>query len=81
MLATSEMIKEATQHSRLEELLPEWQQVLSLAAIPHWPDATDLCFRMAQLICGGRDPRRPFLSEIISGPLDVDKLDYIPRDC
>jgi hypothetical protein len=36
---------------------------------------------MAQLMCGGRDPRRPFLSEIISGPLDVDKLDYIPRDC
>ena len=32
-------------------------------------------------MCGGRDPTRPFLSEIISGPLDVDKLDYIPRDC
>jgi hypothetical protein len=36
---------------------------------------------MAQLMCGGRDPLRPFLSEIISGPLDVDKLDYIARDC
>ena len=27
MLATPEIIREATQHSRLEELLPEWQQV------------------------------------------------------
>ncbi len=62
-------------------LLPEWQEVLSVAQIPFWSDAQDLSLRMAQLICGGRDPRRPFLSEIISGPLDVDKLDYIPRDC
>ena len=67
--------------SALSVLLPEWQEVLSLAQIPGWPDPTHLSFRMAQLICGGRDPRRPFLSEIISGPLDVDKLDYIPRDC
>jgi HD superfamily phosphohydrolase len=67
--------------SSLCTLLPEWQRVLSLAQVPHWPDAPDLSFRMAQLMCGGRDPKRPFLSEIISGPLDVDKLDYIPRDC
>ena len=62
-------------------LLPEWQEVLSIAQIPKWPNTDALAFRMAQLMCGGRDPRRPFLSEIISGPLDVDKLDYIPRDC
>jgi HD superfamily phosphohydrolase len=67
--------------SALSVLLPEWQEVLSFAQVPHWPDTQNLSFRMAQLICGGRDPRRPFLSEIISGPLDVDKLDYIPRDC
>ena len=62
-------------------LLPEWQEVLSVAQIPFWSDAQDLSLRMVRLICGGRDPRRPFLSEIVSGPLDVDKLDYIPRDC
>ena len=67
--------------SALCVLLPEWQDILLLAQIPTWPDAKDLCYRMAQLMCGGRDPLRPFLSEIISGPLDVDKLDYIPRDC
>jgi hypothetical protein len=67
--------------SALCVLLPEWQRVLSLAQVPRWPDVENLSFRMAQLMCGGRDPRRPFLSEIISGPLDVDKLDYIPRDC
>ncbi|MGO9262900.1 MAG: HD domain-containing protein [Bryobacteraceae bacterium] len=67
--------------SALCALLPEWQGVLSLARVPNWPDIADLAFRMAQLMCGGRDPMRPFLSEIISGPLDVDKLDYIPRDC
>ena len=67
--------------SALCVLLPEWQGVLSLAQVPNWLDIADLAFRMAQLMCGGRDPRRPFLSEIISGPLDVDKLDYIPRDC
>jgi HD superfamily phosphohydrolase len=62
-------------------LLPEWQGVLSLARVPTWDDSAVLAFRMAQLMCGGRDPKRPFLSELISGPLDVDKLDYIPRDC
>ena len=67
--------------SALCVLLPEWQEILSLAEVPQWSDARELSFRMAQLMCGGRDPRRPFLSEIISGPLDVDKLDYIPRDC
>lgn len=67
--------------SALCVLLPEWQAVLSLAHVPHWPDAAGLAFGMAQLMCGGRDPRRPFLSEIISVPLDVDKLDYMPRDC
>lgn len=67
--------------SALCVLLPEWREVLGLAQVPHWGDSANLSFRMAQLMCGGRDPRRPFLSEIISGPLDVDKLDYIPRDC
>jgi len=67
--------------SALCVLLPEWRTVLTLAEVPHWPDTADLGFRMAQLMCGGRDPKRPFLSEIISGPLDVDRLDYIPRDC
>ena len=67
--------------SALCVLLPEWQEVLSLAQVPNWNDIAHLAFRMAQLMCGGRDPRRPFLSELISGPLDVDKLDYIPRDC
>jgi deoxynucleoside triphosphate triphosphohydrolase SAMHD1 len=67
--------------SALCTLLPEWQEILDQADIPKWPDLRELSFRMAQLMCGGRDPRRPFLSEIISGPLDVDKLDYIPRDC
>lgn len=62
-------------------LLPEWQEVLKLAEIPEWSDTTALSRRCAELICGARDPKRPFLSEIISGPLDVDKLDYIPRDC
>lgn len=67
--------------SALCVLLPEWQEVLFLAQVPEWSDTAALAFRMAQLMCGGRDPKRPFLSEIISGPLDVDKLDYIPRDC
>ena len=67
--------------SALCVLLPEWQGVMALAQVPNWQDVPDLAFRMAQLMCGGRDPRRPFLSEVISGPLDVDKLDYIPRDC
>jgi hypothetical protein len=68
--------------SALCVMLPEWQEVLRLAEVPNWSDdAQNLSRRMAQLICGGRDPKRPFLSEIISGPLDVDKLDYIPRDC
>lgn len=67
--------------SSLCALLPEWSQVLSLAQIPYWSDPTDLSFQVAKLICGGRDPAKPFLTEIISGPLDVDKLDYIPRDC
>ena len=62
-------------------LLPEWRAVLSLAQVPNWPDVHTLAFSMAQLMCGGRDPLKPFLSEIISGPLDVDKLDYIARDC
>lgn len=67
--------------SALCVLLPEWQEILSLAQVPNWQDVKDLAFRMAQLMCGGRNPLRPFLSEIISGPLDVDKLDYIARDC
>ena len=62
-------------------MLPEWQDVLTCAKVPHWAETQSLSFEVARLICGGRDPKRPFLSEIISGPLDVDKLDYIPRDC
>src|ERR1019366_5668780 len=33
------------------------------------------------LVVGGRTATRPFLSELISGALDADKLDYMPRDC
>lgn len=37
--------------------------------------------RVAQYIVGkAPDPARQFLADMISGPLDVDKLDYIHRD-
>src|SRR5205823_5269620 len=32
-------------------------------------------------IVGGREPKRPFLTEIVSGSIDADKFDYMPRDC
>jgi HD superfamily phosphohydrolase len=67
--------------SGLLVLLPEFRHVLSAAQIPDWNDADALAFRMARLIVGGRDVRRPFLTEILSGSMDADKLDYLPRDC
>ncbi len=63
-------------------LLPEFIDVLRLAAVPLWVESEDtLAFSVARLIVGGRFPDRPFLNEIISGALDCDKLDYMPRDC
>jgi HD superfamily phosphohydrolase len=67
--------------SGLLVLLPEFRDVLSAALIPDWSDADALAFTMARLIMGGRDARRPFLTEILSGSMDADKLDYMPRDC
>jgi HD superfamily phosphohydrolase len=68
--------------SSLMVLLPEFGDVLELAQPPMWQDAPgELARRIAQLIAGGRSPTRPFLTEIISGALDADKLDYMPRDC
>lgn len=38
--------------------------------------------RIASLIVGGPAlPKRAFLSLLLSGPFDADKLDYMPRDC
>jgi HD superfamily phosphohydrolase len=67
--------------STLIILLPEFREILSSAKIPDWNDTRELAFGMAQIIAGGRDPRRPYLTEILSGSLDADKLDYMPRDC
>lgn len=67
--------------STLIILLPEFRELLSAAEIPDWDDTTELAFGMAQMIVGGRDARRPYLTEILSGSLDADKLDYMPRDC
>jgi HD superfamily phosphohydrolase len=67
--------------SGLLVLLPEFREVLSSARIPDWEDTRDLAVGMARIIAGGRDATRPFLTEILSGSLDADKLDYMPRDC
>jgi HD superfamily phosphohydrolase len=63
-------------------LLPEFIELLRIANVPYWPDATTLANNLAHLIVGSTTFRaRPFLSEIISGSVDADKLDYMARDC
>jgi len=62
-------------------LLPEFREILSAAKIPDWPESDPLAYEMARAIVGGRDAKRPFLTEILSGSMDADKLDYLPRDC
>jgi HD superfamily phosphohydrolase len=49
--------------------------------VPAWePD--QLADFLAHLIIGGTSaPMRPFLNEVVSGAMDADKLDYMPRDC
>jgi deoxynucleoside triphosphate triphosphohydrolase SAMHD1 len=62
-------------------LLPEFVDILELARVPGWQtDPSALADTIAKYIAGGRDARKPFLSEMISGALDADKLDYMPRD-
>jgi HD superfamily phosphohydrolase len=62
--------------------LPEFVELLSVADIPYWEDANELSRHIAQLITGSTlYHTRPFLAEIISGGIDADKLDYMPRDC
>lgn len=67
--------------SALIVLLPEFALLLRAAGIPEWEDTNALCERMARGIVAGIDPRSPYLMELISGALDSDKLDYMPRDC
>jgi len=67
--------------SALIVLLPEFAQLLRAAKIPEWDDADSLCERIARAIVAGADPKSPYLTEVISGVLDADKLDYMPRDC
>lgn len=63
-------------------LLPEFVEILELARVPGWQaDPNALAATIAKYIAGGRDAQKPFLSEMISGALDADKLDYMPRDC
>jgi hypothetical protein len=62
-------------------LLPEFREILSAARVPDWQDSSLLAFEMARTVVGGRDAKRPFLTEILSGSMDADKLDYLPRDC
>ncbi|PYV94845.1 MAG: hypothetical protein DMG89_23965 [Acidobacteria bacterium] len=68
--------------SALITLLPEFGEVLDMAQVPFWQSKTDhLVEAVAKLIVRGRFHDRPFMNEIISGALDVDKLDYMSRDC
>ena len=63
-------------------LLPEFVELLTLADVPTWDDPVNLSNHIAHLIVGSTlYQTRPFLSEIISGSVDADKLDYMPRDC
>ena len=66
--------------SALLILIPEFQDVLAIAGIPDW-GVLHLATSLAKLVVGARIPDRPFMGEIISGTLDVDKLDYMSRDC
>jgi uncharacterized protein len=57
-----------------------WEKIKSL-----YPDERDLGVidleRVARLILGNpSNPRDLYLAQIINGPFDVDKLDYLPRD-
>jgi HD superfamily phosphohydrolase len=38
------------------------------------------CQRIADIIAGAMSPQEMYASEIIHGPFDADKLDYMPRD-
>jgi HD superfamily phosphohydrolase len=68
--------------SALITLLPELMEILDIAQVPRWQGKTDrLAWDVAKLIVRGRFSDRPFMNEIISGALDVDKLDYMSRDC
>ena len=68
--------------SALITLLPEFNEVLKVAQVPFWQSKTDrLVEDVARLIVRGRFSDRPFMNEVISGALDVDKLDYMSRDC
>lgn len=67
--------------SALIVLLPEFIELLEISQNPYWNDANALAFRIAEIIIGGRSGTRPFINEIISGSMDADKLDYMPRDC
>jgi deoxynucleoside triphosphate triphosphohydrolase SAMHD1 len=67
--------------SALIVLLPEFTQLLTAAMVPEWDDIELLCYRIGRGIVAGADPRSPYLTEVISGALDADKLDYMPRDC
>lgn len=63
-------------------MLPPFTELLALAQVPNWSDADNLATHIAHLIVGSTPYRaRPFLSEIISGSVDADKLDYMARDC
>ncbi len=45
-------------------------------------DVNEATRTIASLIVGGPAlPKRAFLSLLLSGPFDADKLDYMPRDC
>lgn len=68
--------------SALLVLIPEFQEILAITHIPSWDgNELNLAISLAKLIVGGRIPDRPYMSEIISGTLDADKLDYMSRDC
>jgi HD superfamily phosphohydrolase len=67
--------------SALIVLLPEFEGLLRLARVPGWEDPAALADRISRVIVGARDPKAPYLTEIISGAMDADKLDYMPRDC
>lgn len=62
--------------------LPETVDLLQQAKVPEWADHADLADHISHLIVGStKYANRPFLSEIISGSVDADKLDYMTRDC
>lgn len=63
-------------------LLPEFSELLEAAHAPEWAHSESLSDHVARFIVGSSTfSTRPFLSEIISGSVDADKLDYMARDC